>query len=83
MRDAIKWAMRTTLTIDDDVLAAARAMAEAENKSLGQIVSELARRSLRGPTKAATRRNGLTILPSRGGKKVTLELVNQIRDDVE
>lgn len=73
--------MRTTLTIDDDVLAAARAMAEAENKSLGQIVSELARRSLRGPTKAATRRNGLTLLPARPGAVVTLELVNSIRDE--
>jgi hypothetical protein len=38
--------MRTTLDIDDGVLAAARAIAEAENRSLGSVISELARRSL-------------------------------------
>lgn len=38
--------MRTTLNIDDDVLAVARALAAHTGKSLGQAVSELARRSL-------------------------------------
>lgn len=38
--------MRTTLDIDDAVLAAARAIAEAENRSLGSVISELARRAL-------------------------------------
>ncbi len=38
--------MRTTLTIDDDVLAAARTMAEHSGSSLGSAVSELARRGL-------------------------------------
>lgn len=38
--------MRTTLNIDDSVLAAARELAVAENRSLGAVVSELARRGL-------------------------------------
>jgi hypothetical protein len=38
--------VRTTLDIDDGVLAAARAIAEAENRSLGSVISELARRGL-------------------------------------
>lgn len=38
--------MRTTLTIDDDVLAAARSLAESERKSVGQVLSELARSGL-------------------------------------
>lgn len=38
--------MRTTLDIDDGVLAAARAIAEAENRTLGSVISELARRGL-------------------------------------
>jgi hypothetical protein len=38
--------VRTTLDIDDAVLAAARAIAEAENRSLGSVISELARRAL-------------------------------------
>ena len=39
--------MRTTLQIDDDVLMDARAIADAEGRSLGAVISELARRSLR------------------------------------
>jgi hypothetical protein len=39
--------MRTTLTLDDDVLDAARALVQGSGKTLGQIVSELARRGLR------------------------------------
>ena len=39
--------MRTTLTIDDDVLAVARALAEQRGISLGAAVSELARRGFR------------------------------------
>ncbi len=38
--------MRTTLTIDDDVLAAARSLAESERKSVGQVISDLARSGL-------------------------------------
>jgi hypothetical protein len=38
--------MRTTLNLDDDVAAAARALARTERRSLGQVVSELARRGL-------------------------------------
>ncbi|MBI5949460.1 MAG: antitoxin [Chloroflexi bacterium] len=39
--------MRTTLSIDDDVLEAARGLAEAEHVPLGQAVSILARRGLK------------------------------------
>lgn len=39
--------MRTTLSIDDDVLEAARAMAEAQHIPLGQAVSTLARRGIK------------------------------------
>jgi hypothetical protein len=37
--------MRTTLDIADDVLFAAKEVARREKKSLGQIISDLARRS--------------------------------------
>lgn len=42
--------MRTTLTLDDDVLEAARDIAAARGQSLGAVVSELARRSLKPAT---------------------------------
>jgi len=36
----------TTLDIDDDVIAAARELAAGERRSLGSVISELARRGL-------------------------------------
>lgn len=76
--------MRTTMTIDDDVLAAARAIAEREHKSLGEIVSALARRGLQPPARSGpTIRNGIPlIVPAGGSKPVTMELVNRLRDEL-
>jgi hypothetical protein len=41
--------MRTTLSIDDDVLEVATAHAKARGVSVGKAVSDLVRRALRGP----------------------------------
>jgi hypothetical protein len=69
------------LTIDDDVLLVAKAIASQQRRSLGEVVSELARRSLRRP-KAPTRRNGVPLLPLRDERAlVTLEIVNALRDE--
>lgn len=75
--------MRTTLAIDDDVLAAARHLAEREQRSIGDVVSSLARQGLaRGAGDQAAERNGIPLLPGRPGRPaVTLELVNQLRDE--
>lgn len=75
--------MRTTLAIDDDILAAAKHLAQREQKSIGEVISLLARQSL-APTgrTARTERNGIPLLPRRkGAQPVTLELVNQLRDE--
>lgn len=76
-------AMRTTLAIDDDVLAAARHLAEREHKSIGEVVSALARQGLaRSGRNVRAERNGIPLLPSRkAAVPVTLELVNQLRDE--
>ena len=42
--------MRTTLQIDDDVLEAARQIAAADGRSLGRVLSDLARRALKPAT---------------------------------
>ncbi len=42
--------MRTTVDIDDDVLAAAKDLARAEGRTMGQVISELARRALTQPS---------------------------------
>ncbi len=41
--------MRTTISIDDDVLAVARALAARTGTSLGKALSALARRGFRRP----------------------------------
>jgi hypothetical protein len=76
--------MRTTLAIDDDVLAAARALAERQHSSIGAVISSLARQALRRQaTDPTDTRNGIPLLPSRpDGVPVTPELVNQLRDEL-
>ncbi|MEX3952688.1 hypothetical protein AB4Y40_33655 [Paraburkholderia sp. EG287B] len=55
--------MRTTLDIDDEVLALARARADREHVSIGRVISQLARTALQRPSVAATTRDGLPVLP--------------------
>ena len=76
--------MRTTLAIDDDILATARHLAERDRKSVGEVISTLARQGLaRGSRPARTERNGVPLLPSRrAAAPVTPELVNQLRDEM-
>jgi hypothetical protein len=76
--------MRTTLAIDDDVLAAAKHLAERERKTVGEVISALARQGLTRSTRGAkAERNGVPLLPvRRGATPVTMELVNQLRDEL-
>jgi hypothetical protein len=73
--------MRTTLNIDDDVLAAARERAEAEGTAAGKVLSDLARETWhRTSMKAPKYRNGLPLLPHRKGI-VTVELVDKLLNE--
>lgn len=76
--------MRTTLRIDEDVLRAARSLARVEDKSLGEVVSELARKGLRP---APTRRSGRSRLPSfdvpEDAELLTPELVRRALEDAD
>ena len=74
--------MRTTLAIDDDVLVAAKAMARQQDRSLGEVISDLARRSLRRPQPSVSR-NGVPLLAvNPDAPPVTLEIVNALRDEL-
>lgn len=75
--------MRTTLAIDDDVLAAAKGLAARQRKSLGEVISALARQALKPQPGAGKTRNGIPLLPVRSGTiPVTPELVNRLRDEL-
>jgi len=82
--------MRTTLDIADDVLFAARDVARREKKSLGQVISELARQAFAYPNEPAAPASwraaeplaayGIHPLPPRGAV-VSNELINRLRDE--
>lgn len=73
--------MRTTLELDDDLLRTAKLLARRQGVTLGQVISELARKSL--DTNAPTRvRNGaLLFTPKAGSSKSNLRIVNELRDE--
>ncbi|MGH2536310.1 MAG: CopG family transcriptional regulator [Candidatus Promineifilaceae bacterium] len=73
--------MRTTLDIDEDVLRAARQLAREQNVSLGKALSTLARQALVRQVELAAR-NGVPLFPRPADAKVvTLELINELRDE--
>lgn len=76
--------MRTTLSIDDDVLAAVKERARYEKRTAGEVVSDLTRRSLSGPPASGERRfvvrNGFVALEPTG-HIVTNEIVDRIREE--
>ena len=79
--------MRTTLQLDDDVLAAARVLARQRRRSVGDVISDLARQALTrtadgGSHNFLSQRSGLPQLPvTASGGVVDLERVNQLRDE--
>ena len=79
--------MRTTLQLDDDVLAAARVLARQRRRSVGDVISDLARQALTrtadgGSQNVMAQRSGLPQLPvTASGGVVDLERVNQLRDE--
>jgi hypothetical protein len=75
--------MRTTLAIDDDVLAAAKEMAGIQKKSVGEVISLLARKALRPSGSGRKTRNGIPLLAvNPSSSRVTSELVQQLREDL-
>jgi hypothetical protein len=77
--------MRTTLDIDDDVLAAAKELSRRQSVSAGKVLSQLARQALTGVGAAGAARRaapsvaGFRPIASRG-KPVTNEIVDSLRD---
>jgi hypothetical protein len=80
MRDAR--IMRTTLDIDEDILQAAKELAAARNSTAGKVLSDLARKALEPARKAASRRNGVPLLPPRRGElPVTSAIVSSLLEN--
>jgi hypothetical protein len=74
-------AMRTTLTLDDDILEVAARQAKARGVSLGRTISDLARRGLHAPT-PATAKDGLVVFRLPGDSpKVTTDDVRRLESE--
>ena len=85
--------MRTTLDIDSDVLAAAKALAQSGHSTAGRVISDVMRRAIalglahsNSPAAAhtmpmATAVYGFSPLTS-GGRIVTNDMVRAIRDEL-
>jgi hypothetical protein len=75
--------MKTTLTIDDDVLAAAKKLAATEQKSVGEVISALARCGLRPAEAGRKTRNGVPLLPGTPKTRVvSSELVRRLHEEL-
>lgn len=81
--------MRTTLNIADDVLFAVKERARREDRTAGEVLSELARQALTGRAGTAGSAAGVaeaggfygfTPFPSRGGT-VSNELIDRLREE--
>ena len=72
--------MRTTLDIDDDVVAAARELAAGERRSIGSVISELARRGL-APARIDADGDLPVIRVPAGAAPITPEMVRRALDE--
>lgn len=76
--------MRTTLTIDDDLLAAAKTLARDRSESVGKTISELARRGLDATPRARKAHRGSkfpVFAVPRYAHPITLEDVRKAEDE--
>ena len=73
--------MRTTLAIDDDVLAQVKRLADDRSMSLGKVATDLLRRALETDCPTTTV-NGLTVLdPGPRSTLVTSATVRRLVED--
>jgi len=72
--------VRTTLELDDDVVAAARELAVGERRSLGAVISELARRGLT-PARVEADGDVPVIRVPAGTQAITPEMVRRGLDE--
>jgi hypothetical protein len=78
-----EFSMRTTLSIKDDALAAAKELAEIRRQTVGEVISELARKGLRPRKTARRKRNGITLLPVQPrSRPVTPEHMTRLLDEL-
>ncbi|MGH7876486.1 MAG: hypothetical protein ACRENM_02300 [Candidatus Dormibacteraceae bacterium] len=75
--------VRTTISLDEDVLEAARAIARVEGRALGAIISDLARRGLVPPEPRIDEEDGFPVFVVRpGAAPITDQMVKAALEEV-
>ena len=74
--------MRTTVSIDDDLLLAAKALAAQRKVSIGKVISELMRKGLNAETRIEPGRGGFPVFPvPSNARPITLEKVKEAEEE--
>jgi hypothetical protein len=75
--------MRTTLSIDDDVMPQIKRYAEGRSLALGQAVSELVRKGLNAPLETRVESGFHVVVLPPDSPPVTSELVKRLADEID
>jgi hypothetical protein len=73
--------MRTTLRIDDDIFEAAKSIAEAEKRPVGEVLSALARKGLASQNFDMGEDGIPVFLVSDGAPPLTMQMVKEAQED--
>ncbi len=73
--------MRTTVNLDPDVVRAARSLAREQGRSLGAVLSDLARRGLEPPPELRYRKGFPVFTVREGTAPLTPEMVARAAED--
>ena len=75
--------MRTTITIDDDLFEAAKALAVQRKVPVGKIVSELMRKGLNAQAPSKVGKSGFPMFQvPADARPITLEIVKRAEEEI-
>jgi len=75
--------MRTTLSLEDDVLAEIKAYAKSREIALGKAVTELVRRGLSAPLQTRVVNDFHVVELPPGSPRVSIEHVRTLQEELE
>jgi hypothetical protein len=75
--------MRTTLSLDDDLLPQLKTYAESRDITVGKAVSELVRRGLRAPIQTRVVNGFHVIELPPGSPPVTIEHIRKLEEELD
>jgi len=73
--------MLTTIDLDDDLLAAARQLAQQRGVTVGQVISELSLESLTFQESRKVRNGVMIFALNTGGSRPDMQTVSALRDE--